>query len=129
LSRQLERPRHETEGRLARAIRLAEDGGTFRQKSEAHYENLCTSVWWFDEIAPVNAGYTAFEAMALASEHATNLEFLVTLLQAARLRSPLRHDPLARPRGAAAHQERVCGRFFQIAKVATSWYSLALACR
>jgi hypothetical protein len=27
----------------------------------------------------VNAGYTAFEAMALASEHATNLEFLVTL--------------------------------------------------
>jgi hypothetical protein len=81
LSRQLERPRHETEGRLARAIRLAEDGGTFRQKLEAHYESLCTSVWWFDEIAPVNAGYTAFEAMALASEHATNLEFLVTLLQ------------------------------------------------
>ena len=81
LSRQLERPRHETEGRLARAIRLAEDGGTFHQKLEAHYESLCTSVWWFDDIAPVNAGYTAFEAMALASEHATNLEFLVTLLQ------------------------------------------------
>jgi hypothetical protein len=81
LSRELERPRHETEGRLIRAIRLAEDGGTFHQKLEAHYESLCTFVWWFDEIEPVNAGYAAFEAMALSSEHATSLEFLVTLLQ------------------------------------------------
>jgi len=81
LSRELERPRHETEGRLGRAIRVAESDGTFHQRLEAYYESLCTSVWWFDEIPPVNAGYTAFETMALSSEHATDLGFLATLLQ------------------------------------------------
>ena len=81
LSRELERPRHETEGRLVRAIRIAEGGGTFHQKLEAHYEKLCTSIWWFDEIAPVNDGYSSFEAKTLSSEQATDFEFLVTLLQ------------------------------------------------
>jgi hypothetical protein len=81
LSRELERPRAETEGRLARAIRFAEAGGTFRQKLEAHYENICTPLWWFDEIAPVNVAYAGFEAMALPSADSNNLEYVVTLLQ------------------------------------------------
>ena len=38
LSRNLERPRTETDGRFARAVRLAERDGTSRQKLEANYK-------------------------------------------------------------------------------------------
>ena len=42
LSRSLERPRPETEGRFRRAIRLGDAHGTYRQKLEARYEALWT---------------------------------------------------------------------------------------
>lgn len=81
LSRNLERPRTETEGRLERAIRMAERYGTDRQKLEAHYEKLWTAFWWFDDIAMMNNGYGAFEQMALGTDHARNLELLCNLAQ------------------------------------------------
>lgn len=81
LSRKLERPRSETEGRLARAIRLAEEHGSFRQKLEAHYEALWTAFWWFDDIPLLNSSYDDFEALAINSDHARNLEFLSNLIQ------------------------------------------------
>lgn len=82
LSRALERPRHETEGRFLRAVRLADAHGIERQKYEARYEQLWTSVWWFDEAEPVHQGYDAFESLVIETEHARNLEFLTNLLQA-----------------------------------------------
>jgi hypothetical protein len=45
LSRGLERPRTETDGRFVRAIRFAEKHGTFRQRLEAHYEQIWTAFW------------------------------------------------------------------------------------
>jgi hypothetical protein len=38
LSRNLERPRTETDGRFARAVRLAEADGTYRKRLETNYE-------------------------------------------------------------------------------------------
>ena len=55
LSRNLERPRTETDGRFARAVRLAEQDGTYRQRLEASYEWIWTAFWWFDDIAHLNA--------------------------------------------------------------------------
>ncbi|MGX7742768.1 hypothetical protein [Rhodopseudomonas parapalustris] len=81
LSRGLERPRFETEGRFARAIRLANEDGTYRQKLEAQYENIWTAFWWFDDVKLLNDSYSAFEKMALQSDHAANLEFLCNLFQ------------------------------------------------
>jgi len=81
LSRTLERPRIETEGRIERAIRLAEKYGTYRQKLEAHYSKLWTAFWWFDDIDALNDGYSAFEQMILDTDHAKNLEFLLNLAQ------------------------------------------------
>ncbi len=49
LSRNLERPRVETDGRFARAIRLAKKDGSYRQKLETQYEALWTAVWWFSD--------------------------------------------------------------------------------
>ncbi len=81
LSRGLERPRVETEGRFSRAIRLAEAHGSFRQKLEAEYEKIWTDFWWFDDFQSVNAAYDHFQDRAVQSEHAKNLEFLCNLNQ------------------------------------------------
>jgi hypothetical protein len=80
LSRVLERPQHETEGRFLRAIKMADAGGTERQKLEARYEQIWTSCWWFDDIEAVNAAYDGFEALVIENDHAQNLEFLTNLL-------------------------------------------------
>jgi hypothetical protein len=81
LSRNLERPRTETDGRFARAIRLAEADGTYRQRLEANYEQIWTGFWWFDDIALLSTEYDAFEALALETDHARNIEFLCNLAQ------------------------------------------------
>lgn len=81
LSRNLELPRHETEGRHARAIRLAAKYGSARQQLEARHDALWTAFWWFDDAAAVSDGYGAIEAEALGADHARNIEFLVQLHQ------------------------------------------------
>lgn len=81
LSRNLERPRIETEGRFARAIRLAEADGTYRQRLEAEYERIWTGFWWFDDIVLLNNNYDGFEALTLETDYARNLEFLCNLAQ------------------------------------------------
>ena len=67
LSRSLERPRVEIDGRFARAVRLAEQHGSYRQKLEATYEHIWTGFWWFDDFLFVNTSYDGFEERALAS--------------------------------------------------------------
>ena len=81
LSRGLERPRIETDGRFTRAIRLADSDGTYRQKLEARYEEIWTAFWWYDDFVLLNASYDDFEARALKSDHTKNLEFLGNLNQ------------------------------------------------
>lgn len=81
LSRSLEKRRFETEGRFARAVRLADAHGTTRQKMEARYEALWTAVWWFDDIAHLNTHYDAIEALIITDDNAANLEFLSNLIQ------------------------------------------------
>lgn len=81
LSRNLELPRHETDGRHARAIRLAKRYGTARQHLEARHDALWTAFWWFDDAEAMSAGYGDIEAEALAADHARNAEFLVQLHQ------------------------------------------------
>jgi len=81
LSRNMERPRTETDGRFLRAIRLADADGTYRQKLEAKYEHIWTAFWWFDDFQFLKDSYESFEALALKSDHAINLEFLCNLHQ------------------------------------------------
>lgn len=81
LSRNLERPRTETDGRFARAVRLAEQDGIYRQKLEANYEWIWTTFWWFDDVAHLNGGYDAFEKLVIDTDHAKNLELLCNLAQ------------------------------------------------
>lgn len=81
LSRNLERPRFETDGRFARAVALAERYGSQRQKFEARYEVIWTGFWWFDEFTDLPERYAALAADVLPSDRADDLEFLANLLQ------------------------------------------------
>lgn len=81
LARELELPRADVDGRLLRAVRLADGGGTHRQQLTARYETLWTAFWWFDDTKAIVDGYDGFEAMVIGSEHATNLEMLCNLAQ------------------------------------------------
>jgi len=81
LSRGLERPRIETDGRFARAIRLAEAHGSFRQKLEAQYELIWTAYWWHDDFKLLNDSYDDFGSRVLRSDYSKNLEFLGNLHQ------------------------------------------------
>lgn len=81
LSRNLERPRYETDGRFARAVALAERHGTRRQQFEARYEVIWTAFWWFDEFGDLPQRYDTFESAVLPSDQASDLELLANLLQ------------------------------------------------
>lgn len=81
LARELELPRADVDGKLLRAVRLADDGGTHRQQLTARYETLWTAFWWFDDIKAIIDGYDGFEALVIGSENATNLEMLCNLVQ------------------------------------------------
>ena len=81
LARGLELPRVDVDGRLLRAVRLADDGGTLRQQLTARYETLWSAFWWFDDIKAIVDGYDGVEALVIGSEHATNLEMLCNLAQ------------------------------------------------
>jgi hypothetical protein len=81
LSRNLERPRTETDGRFARAVRLARQDGTHRQKLEVSYEWIWTAFWWFDDVTYLNGSYDAFEELVIDTDHAKNLELLCNLAQ------------------------------------------------
>lgn len=80
-SRGLEHARTETDGRFIRAIRLAEQDGSYRQRLEAQYEMIWTAFWWHDDVALLNSAYNSFETLALKSDQARNLEFLCNLHQ------------------------------------------------
>lgn len=81
LSRNMERPRLETEGRFLRAVRLADAHGSYRQRLEARYEMLWTGVWWFDDVVAVEQQFDAFADLALESDHAVDVEFVSNLVQ------------------------------------------------
>ncbi len=81
MSRNLERPRTETDGRFARAIRLADRYGTARQQVDARYEATWTAFWYFDDLDIPLLDYDEFEARASTNETAHTLELVGNLFQ------------------------------------------------
>ena len=81
LSRELERPRFETEGRFRRAIDTAIKSGTHDQILRAKYEFAWTMLWWLDDIEPLNQSYEDIEATASRLDNAADLSKLGNLLQ------------------------------------------------
>ena len=94
LARALERPRHEIEGRLERAERIAERLGHQQQRLRIAYNKAWTVFWWYEDFATFNRLYDDVERFAIGSKQATDLELLAncwTLLHSAVMQGRL--DP------------------------------------
>jgi len=81
LSRGMEKPKVETDGRFDRAIRLADKHGNLHQRVEARYERIWTAVWWYDDFTFLDDEFDGIEALASEASNARTLGFLVSLGQ------------------------------------------------
>lgn len=79
LSRQLELPRHETDGRFERAVRLAAEVGNEFSRFEAAYQRAWTTFWWFEDFKAFKSYFVAAEKEVIETDNVYNLEKLVNL--------------------------------------------------
>jgi hypothetical protein len=81
LSRELELPRVEVDGRFTRAERIAEQYGTYQQKLRCAYAKAWTAYWWHDDFRTFNNIYDDVERLAIGSSQVTDIEQLANLWQ------------------------------------------------
>ncbi|UXN03099.1 hypothetical protein [Bartonella sp. HY406] len=81
LSRSLERPRYETDGRFKRAIDYAKKYGASYHHLNAVYEYAWAVFWWFDDIETMQDQYGKVETIAFASEQAGHIAKVFRLYQ------------------------------------------------
>lgn len=81
LSRELEVPRVETDGRFQRAISLAEKHGDTGQVLRARYEHAWTALWWFDDVSGINDEYETIENIAFESSLSEDASRVCNLFQ------------------------------------------------
>ncbi len=79
LSRNLERPRIETEGRFLRAERMADAVGTPKQRLRIAYDHAWTAYWWFEDWNDFIRYYNVVEPLALSSALADDVELAANL--------------------------------------------------
>lgn len=136
LARSVERPRHDVEGLLAQAIRLA-GSTTPQQLLRAQYDLAWTSFWWFEDPDATLAAYKQMEKEVAGLDDAQDLELHTNVLNvllsavargrlgadAARLAD--RFDALAaaadrmaadRSRPANALHARTCGSMIELTR-------------
>jgi hypothetical protein len=74
LARNMERPRTEIDGLLARAERVAKEHGTEHQQLVAAYERAKTAYWYFEDTTTFIQAYPTVEALAQGSVNIYDLE-------------------------------------------------------
>jgi hypothetical protein len=79
LSRGLELPRVETDGRFLRAERVAQQYGTIQQLLRCAYAKAWTAFNWYDDFHTFNLLYDDVERFTIGSTQATDLQLLVNL--------------------------------------------------
>jgi hypothetical protein len=84
LARELERPRHEIDGRFQRSIRIARARNLKSAELAATYDWAWTSYFWLDDAAALNAIYDDVEALAIDTDLADEIERLTNLLPVLR---------------------------------------------
>lgn len=81
LSRRLERPRYETEGRFLRALDFAKKHGANYQELRAVYEYAWTRFWWFDDVMGMLEFYERVEEIAFKTDQAGHISKVCNLCQ------------------------------------------------
>lgn len=81
LSRGLERPRHEVEGRFERAQRVAQKVNHPHQLLRIVYARAWTTFWWYNDFSEFNRQYEDVERLCEGTTNASDLELLTNLWQ------------------------------------------------
>lgn len=81
LSRNLERPRVETDGRFSRAERIADRIGIPQQKLRIAYHRAWTAFWWYEDWNDFLRFYDIVEPLAFASTLSDDVELALNLWQ------------------------------------------------
>jgi len=81
LSRNLELPRVDVEGRFERAQRIAQEVGYPQQLLRVSYNRAWTCFWWYDDLKEFLRHYAVVEEFALKSSSAEDLQWLVNIWQ------------------------------------------------
>jgi hypothetical protein len=81
LSRGLEHPRVEVEGRFSRAQRLADKLGVRQQRLRVAYNRAWTANFWFEDFDELNNLYSVVEELATGSGIISDAELLTNLWQ------------------------------------------------
>lgn len=95
LSRELELPETDLRGRMGRAVAIADEFGSPRQRIEARYQAGWTAFWWLERPQEVPPYYDELASAVAGTINARDLELLTNLwfvLQGAATRGSL--DPL-----------------------------------
>jgi hypothetical protein len=79
LSRCLEQPRVEVDGKFLRAVRVAQDKNLTKQELIATYNWAWTTYYWFDDFKGFNRLYDEVERLALGTDSASEIERLTNL--------------------------------------------------
>jgi hypothetical protein len=79
LSRSLERPQAEVDGRFVRAARVAKKYGTSHQHLKSVYQRAWTAFWWHEDYELLVKLYDTAEEIAKGSHNAYDLELLHNL--------------------------------------------------
>jgi hypothetical protein len=79
LSRSLDLPRAEVDGRFQRAERVAKEHGSEHQKLNVAYQWAWSTYWWFEDYKELTARYTEAERLAKGTLNAYDLELLFNL--------------------------------------------------
>lgn len=80
-ARNLERARVDVEGRFERAQRIAQEVGYPQQLLRVSYNRAWTCFWWYDDLKEFLRHYAVVEELALKSDSAEDLQWLVNLWQ------------------------------------------------
>jgi hypothetical protein len=102
LSRELERPRTETDGRFDRACRIAQKLKNVRRRVEATYQWAWTTFWWFEDYLRFSSLMGNVSGLATNTNNIHDLQLLCNLWQ-------LLHSSVIRgeiSKSDAAHQTR-----------------------
>jgi len=79
VSRSLDLPRTDVDGRFQRAERVAKEYGSAHQQLDAAYQWAWATYWWFEDYKEFTARYTEAERLAKGTLSAYDLELLFNL--------------------------------------------------
>lgn len=95
LSRILEKPREEVDGRFQRALRFCDEVNNQRQRGRVHYQWAWTNMYWYNDYKSFIREFNSYKSTLSAFPSATDLELYSNMVTSLRGLSLLQPDEIA----------------------------------